>query len=588
MDNKIIKSVYMEKITIEKNEELGSILIKLENSKDKDVTFRISESSIILQSIINLKILKKRAEELGKRVSIERIIAKEIPVPQTPQETESKLQEKNAGSISKNVTANVTIKSHIRDEEGMVNSCNTGRVKMFDIVKKIDSAGNTEKMPVCEKSIEEKHTVSFKTYASAKRENDKFTSSHAYGMTDSVQKTANIEEHAEISKVAKKKIILPSIISKIFYIFVFIVVAVAAVSAAMALPKVNIDVRLKPQIMTYDLNLKVDDKAGNVDAEKFIIPAKREEVNAEASETFSTTAKKHIVQKATGKLTIYNEYSSSDQKIVASTRFLSKEGKLFRATNDVTIPGFTRVEGKDVPGEVTIDVVADKAGEDFNIGPASFTIPGFQGSLKYSTIYGRSSVAMTGGADREAMYFSESDYIAAKDRLVKLVIDKNNQELIGKETEMRKMLDGTKREDEIKVTTDVKVGDVAEKFKMVVSKKESILFVYKDNINEIVDWKISSEKNGNFEVIGLREYGNGPLKAVRKEDGTVELPVSITQSVVAKIDIDKLKRDLYNKNEDEARAYFSNVKEFKSVNVTFFWTKNVPESNDKIYINIEK
>lgn len=375
--------------------------------------------------------------------------------------------------------------------------------------------------------------------------------------------------------------------SKVFYIFIFIVLSLALVSAAMTLPKVNIDIKLKSDLKEYNLSLKVDEAATNIDADKGIIPAKKEEVNGEVAESYPTTGKKHIVSKAGGKITIYNEYSSSDQKIVATTRFLSKDGHMFRVDDNVTIPGFTRVEGNDVPGEVTVDVVADKAGEEFNIGATSFTIPGYQGGMKYSTIYGRSSAAMTGGADREAMYFSDSDYITAKEKMVKEVREKNDLEMSGKNVDPFIILDGTRKEDDVKIVTDVKVGDIADKFKMTVSIKDSGLFVSKDNINEIVDWKIKSETGEDVEVLGDRTYSND-LTVIKNEDATTTLPIKVSQNVVAKIDIDKVKRDIYGKSEDEVRAYFAGIKEFKSVNVTFSWTKNVPSSNDKITVTIEK
>ena len=63
----------------------------------------------------------------------------------------------------------------------------------------------------------------------------------------------------------------------------------------------------------------------------------------------------------------------------------------------VTIPG-TKVEnGKTVPGSKEVDVVADKAGAEYNIGLTDFTIPGFKGSPKFETVFARSKTEMTGG-----------------------------------------------------------------------------------------------------------------------------------------------------------------------------------------------
>jgi len=573
----------MEKIKIEKNEELGSVLSKLGSSKETDVIFSIADGAIMLQSVINLKILKKRAEELGKSVTIERnreeikpIFNKDLGVENNANKG---IPKKNIAIDEKKGTKGGFEKkeSGLRDNDRPVQIPNTvSHVKMFDIVKKVDAPSPKVSQGPAYGKIEEKKIVVEKKYPEAR----------GFIPQDAVRaQPARIER--DISKTGKRKIRLPSIMSKIFYIFILVVVATALISAAMTLPKVNIDIKLKSDLREYDLNLIVDDTADNIDADKGIIPAKKEEVNEEMSETYPSTGKKHIVSKASGKITIYNEYSSSDQKIVATTRFLSKDGHMFRVEENVTIPGFTRVEGKDVPGEVTVDVIADKAGEEYNIAATSFTIPGYQGGMKYSTIYARSSAAMSGGADREAIYFSESDYITAKEKLVKAVRDKNDQDITGKKTDSYLLLNGTRKEDDVKIATDVKIGDIADKFKMTASIKETGLFVNKDNINEIVDWKIKSETGKDVEILGDRKYSND-LEITKNENGAIILPITVSQNVVAKIDVDKIKGDIYNKSEDEVRAYFSSIKEFSSVNVTFSWTKNVPSSNDKINIVIEK
>lgn len=572
----------MEKIKIEKNEELGSVLLKLENSKEKDIVFSIAEGAIMLQSVINLKILKKRAEELGKSVAIERNREEASIISRQDIQSElyaNKIDSGNVGIRTEKASPlNFDRKESdfAKKDKKMEVSNGVGRIKMFDIVKKREaSVSNVPSKQVYEKK-EEKKIVMEKKYPEIRN----FTPQNS---------AKNQQERVgrEAPKVGKKKIRIPSIMSKVFYVFIFVVIATAIVSAAMTLPKVKIDIKLMAWELPDNRELILDENATASDADKGIIPAKKEEANGEISESYPTTGKKRIVSKASGKVTIYNEYSSSDQKIVATTRFLSKDGHMFRIEENVTIPGFTRVEGKDVPGEVTVDVVADKAGEGFNIGPTSFTIPGYQGGMKYSTIYGRSGEAMAGGADREAMYFSESDYITAKEKLVKEVREKNDLEISGKNVDPYILLNGTRKEDGVKIITDAKVGDIADKFKMTVSIKESALFANKAHIDDIVDWKISSENNGNVEVVGgSRKYEI--REVVKKENGPMVLPVNISQNVVAKIDIDKVKRDIYNKNEEEVREYFAGIKEFKSVNVTFSWTKSVPSSNDKIIINIEK
>ncbi|MCK5085322.1 hypothetical protein KAK05_01275, partial [Candidatus Parcubacteria bacterium] len=59
-----------KKIYINKDEEIPSVIMKINEHKEKDVILVVSRENVILQSLINLKILKKKVEEMGKTVSV--------------------------------------------------------------------------------------------------------------------------------------------------------------------------------------------------------------------------------------------------------------------------------------------------------------------------------------------------------------------------------------------------------------------------------------------------------------------------------------------------------------------------------------
>ena len=63
-------------------------------------------------------------------------------------------------------------------------------------------------------------------------------------------------------------------------------------------------------------------------------------------------------QKAQGTLTIYNAYSSAPQTLVATTRFVTPDGKIFRLTNEVTVPGAKITNGQIVPSSINAPIAA--------------------------------------------------------------------------------------------------------------------------------------------------------------------------------------------------------------------------------------
>ncbi len=102
-----------------------------------------------------------------------------------------------------------------------------------------------------------------------------------------------------------------------------------------------------------------------------------------------------VSEKATGSITVLNNYSADPVKLIKNTRFSTPDGLIFRVLSEVSIPGKSGTK----PGELTIQVTADQPGEKYNVGPtAKFTLPGLQSSPDmYAGVYARSSVAMTGG-----------------------------------------------------------------------------------------------------------------------------------------------------------------------------------------------
>ena len=115
--------------------------------------------------------------------------------------------------------------------------------------------------------------------------------------------------------------------------------------------------------------------------------------------------------KASGSITVYNSYSASSVKLVKDTRFQTSTGLIFRTPADIVIPG----KSGSTPGHVTVTVVADQAGPQYNVGPVShFTVPGLQSNpAMYAAIYAQSTGSMTGGFSGDQEGVAPSDRASA-------------------------------------------------------------------------------------------------------------------------------------------------------------------------------
>ncbi|MEK9152861.1 MAG: hypothetical protein AAB692_05855 [Patescibacteria group bacterium] len=112
------------------------------------------------------------------------------------------------------------------------------------------------------------------------------------------------------------------------------------------------------------------------------------ETDVKATKSFDATGTAPADKaKSSGTVTIVNTTARS-YTFVATTRFLTKDGVLFRLVKATVIPA---------NGNVSAAVAADKSGPQGDIGPASFSIPGLAANLQ-DKIYGQSETAMAGGS----------------------------------------------------------------------------------------------------------------------------------------------------------------------------------------------
>ena len=598
------------KVYIKKDEEIPSIISKIKKRKEKEIILIVPHNALILNNVLNLKILKKEAESLNKNIS--------VITANSSSEVESENVKTKFGAVGrekKNLVSSiieaddfskfkkgadtdasfkesdgVNARSSFKDKTNpdLLNNSNNAKtghekkIKMFDIVKKVnnlDEIGNKDYESDVEK-IKNKEADSYQ---------ESFKDS---GDDVKLQMEKKIMKPA--IKASKKTItILPLLSSKIVALFIFISFVAVSLAVAFILPKADVNIVLKNEIAAYDFEFIADKSLSKIDAVNNKVPLEKIEIISEESENYPATGKKHVQEKASGEITVFNEYSSKPQRLVADsvngyTRFLSKDGRLFRIMEPITVPGFSRIEGVDVPGQVTTKIYADKPGEEYNIDSTSFTLPALQGSAKYTSIYARSVKSMSGGIDREVTYFSQSDYITAEEKLVKLAKEKNEKDFLNKISEKVLLLEDTKKEEKLEIGADVEVGDIVNSFQMSVKAEVSAFLISRADLDEIINEKINSRLDTNKKLLdNSRSYEVGEI--AMNEDERIAIPVNINQGLIIEIDIEKLKKDIAGKSEAELKSYFSNMSGVKSTDVSLwpFWVRSIPSSYEKINVTID-
>ena len=150
-------------------------------------------------------------------------------------------------------------------------------------------------------------------------------------------------------------------------------------------------------------------------------------IKKDLSQNLKTDGEEYAERKATGKAILYNNYSTSKQRLINNTRLETKDGLTYRIRQSVEIPGIKTINGVKTPGSVEVEIIADMPGDKYNMKltdlKGDFTIPGFNGSTKFTTFYGRLSSDVTGGFVGNVKKVSDEKLAAGRDELKKTLKD---------------------------------------------------------------------------------------------------------------------------------------------------------------------
>jgi len=341
----------------------------------------------------------------------------------------------------------------------------------------------------------------------------------------------------------------------------------------------------KTQNVSFDTNFQAEKNAG-----PGILSYEVMTVTREVSRQVTSTGEEFKEDKASGTIIVYNDYNAQSQKLIATTRFETPEGLVYRIKDPIVVPPQTRdASGKKTPGSIEAEVFADEPGEKYNVGLKDFVVPGFKGSPQYDGFYARSKTEMTGG-------FSG---------VVKTVSDKDRNDSVGgMQSELREMLLEELRaqvpegfilyDDSIVFDFDT-VPDTVEGTKVYVSLKGSISAAVfeKQNLSEHIA-RTEFENYDNLPIIGENLESMVFVLADKEDidiinDSKLDFSLKGSTKLIWQYNADNLKADLVGRRKrdiDWVLAEYPSIIEAEIV-MRPFWKRAFPENPKKIKVVTE-
>jgi len=390
-----------------------------------------------------------------------------------------------------------------------------------------------------------------------------------------------IEENREYEKDKKTK---PRKLFLKILVFCFLTLLIfSGIFIFSLFSKTQVEIWPKIEDLALKEKITVDIKKDRMDFVAKIIPGEFFEEERSSSQDFSSSGKALKEEKAKGVIQIYNAFSASPQVLAVSTRFVSADGKLFKALRRVVVPGATYDKGKLVPNSISVEVQAVEAGESYNIGPSAFSIPGFAGTPKYTAFYGKSFSPMTGGLRGEVSQVTQNDLDQAKNSLTGDLKQKSKEFLKNKNSPNFVLLNEALSQEITDSKSSQNAGASVANFTYQAKVKSKWLGFKKEDIKNFVETAIGVQKKLKEESLEV-SYS---FESIDKESGKMVLTVEIKAKIYPNIDLVELKKSLLGKSFNETKLFLENQPGITKIKVKSpFWKRKIPADVQKVEIRL--
>ncbi len=553
-------------IYIDLDDEITTIIEKVLASKHKIVALVLPKRAATLQSIVNMKLLKRTGKESGKRIVLITSEASLLPL---------------AGIVGLYVAKTLQSKPTIPPPPESLSPA--------EAVVDEEPAEDSEPAVDASKSIGE---------LAGLPDEPKHVTLGAMAVEETIDvdnTDGALEKTAGAAKKAKKnKIKIPNFESfrlrLILGAALLVALIVGWVFGFMILPKARVVVKTDTKTIATDLSFSANSGVKELDVEKNIVPAEVKEVKKTDSLKVTATGQKNVGEKASGTMTLSLTDCSKPSVTVPTGTTVSSNGLNFITQTDVTlssviVAGTCKNSSYPSLSTGTTNVISQNAGEQYNLSSRSYAVAGF------SNVIGTGS-AMTGGTTKNVTVISQQDVDAAKQQLK----DKSRDPAIADLTKTLQdakllALAATLNAADPAITTTPNVGDEAADVTVTGVTTYTMLGVKEDDLKKLIE--ASAQKQVDLTKQPLVDYGLD--KAIFKL-GDKRSPTDQTltgQSIATagtKIDPEALKKEIIGKERGDVEKAVQAHPGVTDVTVNFSppWISKIPAKTSKITIVFEQ
>ncbi|MDD5068781.1 MAG: hypothetical protein PHS53_03450 [Candidatus Pacebacteria bacterium] len=310
-------------------------------------------------------------------------------------------------------------------------------------------------------------------------------------------------------------------------------------------------------------------------------------VSEDSKELVTASGTQDAKKKASGTVVLYNNFSTTPQKLIRNTRLETTDGLIFRIDSSVTIPGKATLAGKSIPGSVSVLAYADSPGEEYNVGLVDFTVPGFKGTTKYKDFYARSKTPMQGGLIGKINTITDKDRTDAIKRAQTKAVAELLSQVNTKKQDGFVLFSNSYAADFSNLPDKQTAGGSVEVG--VHANLKAIVFDERALSNQIAEKSLKDFDGGPVAVLNMENLTYETKKADPKhpfDPGTLSFHLKGQPKMQWVIDTDKIVSEIAGKQRAELQNILATYHGIEKAEVVVkpFWLRSFPSDTSKITI----
>lgn len=554
-----MSAVAKDVLYIDVDDEITTIIERLTSSKHKVVALVLPKRAAVLQSIINMKLLKRAADKHKKHVVLITTEVGLMPlagavglyvaptpnskpvIPQKPQGMSDESEQEDAPAAA-DFDTKANAGTPIGTLAGMTDNEETIQLDNEEPVPAAAAGGKAAKKPAKPKK--------------GKNKNLKVPNFNAF----------------------RKKALLVAC--------GVVLLIVGGVFGFVVLPKATVAIKTDSEDVTKRLDVTFDTSASEIDIEDDIVPAKVEQVQKVTTQTVQASGQENRGNKARGKVTFSTENfqicaSPSLAIVIPAGTGVSRNNLTYITQETVRLGrqgGNCRLEGDS-------DIVAQAAGANYNVGDGRFSVAA-----------GRDVSAVgsaSGGSDNIVRFVTAGDIESVKQKL-NTQTDASVQDELASKLEDRGLLvirdsfnTGTPE-----VTVSAKAGDQVDSVSATQKTTYSMIGAKKNDLDDFITKKVEEGIDRSKQRVLNTGLDSATFKLQNQQNNSarVLMAMNVTSLVGPKLDDNQIKKQIAGKKSGEVREILRKYPGVTDVDVKMspFWVKSVPKSANKVKITYEK